>query len=103
MVTHHDLSILVSKILNRYTTIQYLGVEKVPEGFLYTPRYYWLRPDGKTKKLKATVPNQMTDKSLAETAHDIAIEIISNITDEVVRDFFDSPAGKAYEQTMRAQ
>lgn len=86
LVTQYELSKLVSSILNRYTTIQQLEYEEVSEGFMYTPRYFWLM-DGKVKKLKAAVPEQMTDEILAETVHLIVTEIITIIMDKEVRKF----------------
>lgn len=90
LVTQHELSKLVSSVLNRYTIIQQPVYEEIPEGFMYTSRYFWLRDDGKTKKLKATVVEQMTNERLVETLQDIVTEIITVITNDEVRKFFHS-------------
>jgi hypothetical protein len=86
-VNHFELSKLVSSILNRYITIQQLYYDEVPDGFMYTPRYFWLM-DGKTKKLKAAVPEVMTDTLLVQIAQEIVTEIVAIITDEEVRKYF---------------
>ncbi len=87
LVTQHELSKLVSSVLNRYTTIQQLVYEEVPEGFIYTPRYFCVR-DGKSKKLKAVVPDVMTDTLLVQIAQEIVTEIVTIITDEEIRKYF---------------
>ncbi len=87
LATQHELSRLVSAILNRHITIQQLYYEEVPEGFIYTPRYFWLM-DGKSKKLKAVVPDVMTDTLLVQIAQEIVTEIVTIITDEEVRKYF---------------
>lgn len=84
---YHELTKLVSSILNRHITIQQLYYDEVPEGFIYTPRYFWLR-DGKSKKLKAAVPDVMTDTLLVQIAQEIVTEIVTIITDEEVRKYF---------------